>query len=121
MDTLEYVVDEALCPELAQALVMIYCRHLGQPDARRTLRAMAAEQSAVLHQFDALDELHARHPFAALDRGALIEELRMLYRHNVALGAPVVLRQLRRLACRDADLLAVFDREDAAAPGTTGR
>lgn len=109
MDALEYVVDEALCPELGQALVMIYCRHLGQPEARGVLRRMGADQPALLEQFDALDELHARHPFEELHGNALPEELRLLYRHHAMLDAPKVLRQLRRLAARAPEVLAAFD------------
>lgn len=120
MDALEHIVDEALCPELAQALVMIYCRHLGHPHARGTLRRMAVSQRELASQFDALDELHARHPFAPLGREALDEELRLLYRHNVQLGAPRVLRQLRRLASGEALLIAAFDEEDAT-NGPNGR
>jgi hypothetical protein len=112
MDALEYVVDEALCPELAQALVMIYCRHLGDPEARATLRAMAGEQEMLVRQYDSLDDVHAKHPFAPLGRSALLHELQLLYRHNVQLGAKPVLRQLRHLSRREASLIAAFDLED---------
>ncbi|MDB5099778.1 MAG: hypothetical protein JWM80_4199 [Cyanobacteria bacterium RYN_339] len=120
MDALEFRIDEALCPELAQALVMLYCRHLGQPEARRTLRIMAMEQPELGRQFDALDELHARHPFRDLGRDALQEELRMLYRHHVALDAPRVVRQLRRLCQHEATLLAQFDAFDREFGSGTG-
>ena len=73
MDALEHVIDEALCPELAQALAMLYCRHLGQPEARRTLRLMALDEPELTWQFDALDELHARHPFRDLGRDPVLK------------------------------------------------
>jgi hypothetical protein len=110
MDALEHLIDEALCPELAQALVMLYCRHLGQPEARRTLRLMALDEPELTWQFDALDELHARHPFRDLGRDALATELRWLYRHHHA--TPRVLRQLRRLCRHEPALVSGFDQED---------
>jgi hypothetical protein len=115
MDALEHVVDEALCQDLAQALVMIYCRHLGQPEARRTLRLMATDAPGLAAQFDDLDELHARHPFQELGRGALVAELRMLYRHHLQGGHANVVRQLRRVSRWEPGLLAAFDLEDQAA------
>jgi hypothetical protein len=87
MDWVEHLVDEALCPELAQALVMIYCRHLGDPEARSTLRGMTGNQTMLIQQYDALDALHARHPFAPLGLESLLNELKLLYRHIVQLQA----------------------------------
>jgi hypothetical protein len=112
MDALEHVIDEALCRELAQALVMLYCRHLSQPEARRTLRLMVLGHPDVTRQFDDLDELHARHPFRELGKDALPAELRMLYRYHLQQPIPGVLRQLRRLGRHDPDLIAAFDGLD---------
>ncbi len=110
---LERVVGEAVSPELAQALVMLYCRHLDHPNSRQTLRRMVHEEAELLRQFDALDELHADFPFAKQEHVSLLDELLLLYRHNAQMGAQPMLRQLRVL-CRDHErLLAAFNQNDA--------
>jgi hypothetical protein len=109
---LELVVREAVCPELAQALVMMYCRFLCQPGACQALRAMLSEEKDVVRQLDALDELHADFPFTHLNPTSLDEELTTLYVHNWQLGSTDMLRQLRMLCRHDPYLLAAFDRYD---------
>lgn len=75
---LERRVREALGTDLAQALVMVYCRHIWHPADLATLRAVAAEEPAILAQFDALDALHAEIPFQDLAHLPLAEELAFL-------------------------------------------
>ena len=82
-DYMELVVREAVCPELAQALVMMYCRFLCQPQACQALRAMLSDEPEVLRQLDALDELHADFPFTHVNRASLDTELANLYGHKV--------------------------------------
>lgn len=114
-DYMEIVVREAVCPELAQALVMMYCRFLCQPEACQALRAMLSDEPEVTRQFDALDDLHADFPFTHVNRSSLDEEIATLYWHNVQLGAEAILRQLRMLCRHDPILLAAFDRHDGEA------
>jgi hypothetical protein len=102
-----------MCPALGQALVMIYCRHLCEPEVRREMRALVAGEYEVLKQFDALDELHAEYPFGELSRFTLREELSLLYWHNRQLGETEMLEQLRMLSKKDERLLKLFDRMDA--------
>lgn len=111
-DYMELVVREAVCPELAQALVMMYCRFLCQPEACQALRAMLSEEKEVLRQLDALDDLHADFPFTHLNPASLDEELATLYWHNVQLSSLDILRQMRMLCRHDPYLLAAFDRHD---------
>ena len=112
---LEMVVREAVSPELGQALVMMYCRFLCQPEACQALRAMLSEECELLRQFDALDELHADFPFTHLNPASLDNELAALYAHNAQLGAADTLRQLRMLCRHDPILIAAFDRADGEA------
>lgn len=111
---MERVVREAVCPELAQALVMMYCRFLCQPDACQALRAMLSDEPEVLRQLDALDDLHADFPFTHLNPSSLDEELATLYWHNVQLDSADILRQMRMLCRHDPILLVAFDRHDEA-------
>ena len=115
MDTLEWVVEEALCDELAHALVMIYGRHAWNPEARARLRAMARTKPELLGQFEDMDALHARHPFADPGPPAMAYELQMLYGHHAVAGSMHVLRQLRRFA--DPPIQALFDRIDSTEAG----
>lgn len=111
---LERVIPEALSASLSQALILIYCRHLAQPDFRRDLRALVLRDAETLRQFDALDELHAEYPFTQLSHFNLQEELGLLYWHNRQIGEEGMLRQLRML-CRDrSGILALFDKFDGA-------
>lgn len=111
---MEMVVREAVCPELGQALVMMYCRFLCQPDACRALRAMLSDEREVLRQLDALDDLHTDFPFTHLNPASLDEELATLYWHNAQLGATDITRQMRMLCRHDPILLTAFDRHDEA-------
>ena len=109
----ERVVPEAVSPDLAQALVMLYCRHLDHPTARQTLRRMVQDDAALLRQFDALDELHADFPFAKQEHVSLFDELMLLYRHNAQMGALSMLRQLRLLCSECEPLTRAFCHFDA--------
>lgn len=111
---LERIIPEALDPALSQALILIYCRHLAQPEFRRDLRSLVTADRETLRQFDALDELHAEYPFTQLSQFTLEEELGLLYWHNRQLCEAVMMRQLRVL-CRDnPKILALFDQFDGA-------
>ena len=110
MDAIEHRIEEGLCPELAQAMALIYCRHMVSAESRAMLRAMAEGRPELLAQFDSLDELHNRHPFEDPGGHALREELQMLYVHHLSrVGASHALRQLRRLGRVDECLIAMFD------------
>ena len=111
---LERVIPEALSPALSQALILIYCRHLAQPEFRRDLRALVFRDAETLRQFDALDELHAEYPFTQLSQFSLQEELGLLYWHNRQRGEEDMLRQLRTLCRDDVGILALFDKFDGA-------
>lgn len=111
---LERVIPEALSSELGQALVIIYCRHLCEPDFRTQMRRLVAHEPEVLRQFDALDELHAEFPFQRLSRFSFEEELELLYWHNRQLESAEFLAEMRRLCRHEAALLARFDQMDAA-------
>jgi hypothetical protein len=117
---IERVVREAVGSELAQALVMIYCRRLCQADDRVALRDLLADEPELLRQLDALDTLHAEYPFTQIQGGSLDEELVLLYRHHLALGDHPFARQLRALCGRRPELLAAFDGSDAHPPGRAG-
>jgi hypothetical protein len=112
---MERRVQEALGGELAQALVMIYCRHLHHPPAMAAMRAMAQGERAILAEFDALDALHAEVPFQDLGHLTVREELELLYWHQVQRGAHANVGQLRRLCAHDPALTTAFARLDALA------
>lgn len=117
----EVRVREALRADLAQALVMIYCRHLHHAPAKAALRAMAAGERAILAEFDALDDLHAQVPFQDLAHLTVREEIELLYWHQVQLGAAMNVGQLRRLCAHDPALVTAFERLDRlAAEGGAG-
>ena len=111
----EVRVREALRGDLAQALVMIYCRHLHHPPAMAAMRAMAARERAILAEFDALDALHEEVPFQDLAHLTVREELELLYWHQVQLRAWTNVGQLRRLCAHDPALTTAFDRLDRVA------
>lgn len=109
---LEKRIRAALHPPLAQALVMVYCRHVCEPIVRTALRRLVASEADLLKQFDSLDELHAEFPFGQLSQLSLTEELKLLYWHNRQLKEAEMLAELRRLCQDDATLLSEFDRLD---------
>lgn len=111
---LERVIPEALSLALSQALILIYCRHLAQPEFRRDLRALVYRDAETLRQFDALDELHAEYPFTQLSHFNLQEELGLLYWHNRQIGEEDMLRQLRNLCGDRHGLMELFDKFDGA-------
>lgn len=111
---LERVIPEALSAALSQALILIYCRHLAQPDFRRDLRALVIRDAETLRQFDALDELHAEYPFTQLSQFNLQEELGLLYWHNRQIGEADMMRQLRMLCTERPTVLELFDKFDGA-------
>lgn len=106
---LERVVGEALCAELAQSLVMIYCRYLCHAEARQALRCMMADEPEVLRQFDALDELHAEYPFTPYAASTWRVDLAQLVQHNLELGSELFASQLQRLCERVPRSLADLD------------
>ena len=112
---LEFRVREALGADLAQALVMIYCRHLGHAPAQAALRAMVAGERTILGEFDALDALHAEVPFQDLAHLTLREEIELVYWHQLQLSAWGNIGQLRRLCAHDPALTTAFDRLDRLA------
>ncbi|HEY9723808.1 MAG TPA: hypothetical protein V6D47_17485 [Oscillatoriaceae cyanobacterium] len=109
---LEKLIRAALHPPLAQALVMVYCRHVCEPEIRAHLRRLVAHEPELLKQFDSLDELHAEFPFGQLSRLSLDEELKLLYWHNRQLRESEMLTEIRRLCWNNASLLGEFDRLD---------
>lgn len=114
----EYVevrVREAVRGDLAQALVMIYCRHVCHAPAKAAMRAMAQRERALLAEFDALDALHAEVPFRDLAHLSVREELELLYWHQLQQGAWGNVGQLRRLCAHDPALSTAFERLDRLA------
>ena len=107
---LERRVREVLSSELGQALVMVYCRHLHDDEAKAALRGLADREPALLAEFDALDALHAEVPFQDLGHLTLHEEIELLYWHQAQQGSPEKAGQLRRLCGHDPSLTAAFDR-----------
>ncbi len=105
-------VREAMRGDLAQALVMIYCRHVCHAPAKAAMRAMANGEGAILAEFDALDELHAEVPFQDLAHLTVREEIELLYWHQAQLGVAANIGQLRRLCAQDPALTTAFDRLD---------
>lgn len=111
----EYVevrVREAVRGDLAQALVMIYCRHVCHPPAKAAIRAMAQREPALIAEFDALDALHADVPFQDLAHLTVREELELLYWHQIQQGEWANVGQLRRLCAHDPALTTAFERLD---------
>ena len=108
-------VREALEPDLAQALAMVYCRHVCRGTAKAALRTLVAGERALLAEFDALDALHAEIPFQDLAHLSVREELELLYWHEVQRDARANLGQLRRLCAKDPALAHAFDRLDRVA------
>lgn len=111
---LERVVAAAVSPEMGQALVIIYCRHLCDARARSELRALVGHAPEVLKQFDALDELHAEYPFTKLSQFTIDEELALLYWNHRQQGTAEMMEELRRLCRVRLALLERFDQLDDA-------